>query len=97
NEIRGYLDRFPEIGGVGMGLPGLLSKDRRSVLELPNVAEKMPLRLLDHLEKEFPGMRFRMENDAKCATLGEYQAGKRENLNDFLLVTLGTGIGSGVI
>lgn len=96
-EIRSYLQRFPNIEGIGMGLPGLLSKDRREILELPNIPQVNHLPILDKLEEKFPGIPFRIENDAKCATLGEFRFGKPEDLDNFLLVTLGTGIGSGVI
>lgn len=96
-EIRRYLDKFPGIKGIGLGLPGLLSKDRREILELPNIPRVDRLPLLDRLEQKFPGIPFKMENDAKCATLGELRFGKHKGLDSFLLVTLGTGIGSGVI
>ncbi|QEC53127.1 glucokinase [Anseongella ginsenosidimutans] len=96
-EIGSYLQRFPDIDGIGMGLPGLLSKDRREILELPNIPQAGRLPILDRLEEKFPGIPLKIENDAKCATLGEFRFGKQENLNNFLLVTLGTGIGSGVI
>lgn len=96
-KISAYFEKHPGIQGIGMGFPGLLSKDRKEILELPNIPEVKGLPIMDRLAKKFPGIPMKMENDAKCATLGEYRLGKYQDIRDFLLVTLGTGIGSGVI
>lgn len=96
-EIRSYLEEFPGIEGIGMGLPGLLSKERKEILELPNIDSKDPLPIVDLLSAKFPDVPIKMENDAKCATLGEFYFGNHKDLDNFLLVTIGTGIGSGVI
>ncbi|HYH55041.1 MAG TPA: ROK family protein [Anseongella sp.] len=97
NEIRAYIREFPRIEGIGMGLPGLLSRERKEILELPNIPEVGRLPVVAALSEKFPGLPLKIENDAKCATLGEYHFGKHAGMDDFLLVTIGTGIGSGVI
>lgn len=47
--------------------------------------------------KEFFGARLLLENDARAALIGEWQAGAGRGTSDLAMVTLGTGIGTGVI
>jgi glucokinase len=95
--IKEYLAVYPELKGVGMGYPGLLSADRKEVIFLPNIPKVKDLAIVDILKKEFPKLTIKIENDAKCATLGEYYFGKHKGEDNFMLVTIGTGIGSGAI
>jgi glucokinase len=95
--IKDYTISFPKIKGVGIGFPGLISADRRRVIMLPNIPSVENAPIMDLMEKEFPGLLIKIENDAKCATLGEYHFGENKGLDNFMLITLGTGIGSGAI
>jgi glucokinase len=84
------------IKGIGIGFPGQLSADRKTVLELTNIPSLNGCRVHDLLEKTFPDLRIALENDARCAAMAEYRFGKYEQ-NNFLLITLGTGVGGGFI
>lgn len=95
--ISGYLKELPDIKGIGIGWPGLLSVDRRTVILLPNIPSVVNVPVVDILSKEFPQMTIRIENDAKCAAMGELYFGGDKDLDNFILVALGTGVGSGVI
>jgi glucokinase len=95
--INEYLVSYPGLKGIGIGFPGLLSADRRKVLMLPNIPAIKNLPIVDILKLEFPQLTIKIENDAKCAALGEYYFGDNKGLEDFLLVTLGTGVGSGAM
>lgn len=92
-----HLKAAPEIKGVGIGFPGLLSADRKSVLVLPNVPGVEDVPVVDILKEEFPDLPIRIDNDAKCATMGELHFGEDKNLDNFILITLGTGVGSGAV
>ncbi|HUP85242.1 MAG TPA: ROK family glucokinase [Acidimicrobiales bacterium] len=89
------LARGHDIVGVGVGAPGLV--DARGALRyapnLPGVFE-LPLAgpLADRLAVPVV-----VENDASCAGWGEREAGAGRDRDDVVLVTLGTGIGAGVI
>jgi glucokinase len=96
-EIKNCRVSFPEIKGVGIGFPGLLSADRRKVIMLPNIPSVENVPVMDLLEKELPGLLIKIENDAKCAVLGEYHFGENKGLDNFMLIALGTGVGSGAI
>ncbi len=84
-----------DICSVGIGTPGTVNKD--GVIEFANnlgfvnvEAKKM---LIDRLGIE----NVYVDNDANCAALGEAKAGSGHGAKDFIAVTLGTGVGSGVI
>lgn len=95
--IKEYLNLVPEIKGVGIGWPGLLSVDRKKVILLPNIPAVYDLPIVDILNEEFPSLPVKIENDAKCATIGELYFGNIKDLDNFILVTLGTGVGSGAV
>ncbi len=96
-EIGNYLTQFPDIKGVGMGWPGLLSYDRKKVVYLPNIPTVKDEAIVSFLNSKYPGTLFKIENDAKCAALGEFYFGEHKGIDDFILVALGTGVGSGVV
>jgi glucokinase len=49
------------------------------------------------LNSKYPKVLFKIENDAKCAALGEYYFGAHQGIDNYILVALGTGVGSGVV
>lgn len=86
---------YDEISSIGIGTPGSVNKDTGDIefsnnLKFHNVpAKKM-------LENIF-GKPVFLENDANAAALGEAVAGCGNGVKDFIAVTLGTGVGSGII
>jgi glucokinase len=95
--IKEYLTAHPDIKGVGIGFPGLLSVDRKKVIFLPNIPEVKDMPVVNILKEKFPDLTIKIENDAKCATMGEYYFGDNKGTDNFMLVALGTGVGSGAI
>ncbi len=96
-EIGNYLKDFPSINGVGMGFPGLLSQDRKRVVLMNNIPSVVNAPVVEILNSSFPSVVFRIENDAKCAALGEHYFGDNKGIDNYLMVTLGTGVGGGLI
>lgn len=96
-EVKTMLQEHPEIEGVGIGFPGLVSKDRKRVILLPNVPQVVNEDVVEKFKKEIPSVIVKIENDAKCAALGELQFGEAKGLSDYLFITLGTGVGGGYI
>ncbi|WMJ75074.1 ROK family protein [Cytophagaceae bacterium ABcell3] len=92
--IKDFQQETPGIRGVGIGFPGLLDQAKEKVLFLPNIPNIGEVSVVPYLTKEL-NLPVRIENDANCAALGEYIYGTgKENM---LLMTLGTGIGSGAV
>lgn len=96
-ELKKVLDKNKDIKNVGIGIPGLISKNRRSLLKLANIPSLSGVNLLDELEDLLPGYTFALENDANAACLGEYYFSEHDLPETFLMVTLGTGIGGAAV
>ena len=102
--VKGYLDilagefeKHPEIKEVGMGIPGTISVDRTRCMEVVSIPALDGVELKKHLKDRFPDKEFYLENDANVAALGEYYFSGTKIPENYLFVTLGTGIGSAAI
>jgi glucokinase len=84
------------VAGVGIGSPGPLDLKNGVILATPNIAgmENFPIR---NRVSGGLGIQCVLENDANAAAYGEYICGAGKSANDMVLLTLGTGIGSGII
>jgi glucokinase len=84
-----------KVDGVGVGAPGPLDTRRGIVLLTPNLGwVDMPLR--DRVTEGL-GLPTALDNDANCAVLGEHWRGAAAGTRHALGVTIGTGIGGGII
>lgn len=91
------LKKYPEVKKVGIGLPGLISKNRTTTLEIPAIPDLNGYNLKGELKKRYPSISFYLENDAAAAAIGEYRYGKNNPPENFLFITMGTGIGSALV
>ncbi|MFT5918119.1 MAG: glucokinase [Bacteroidia bacterium] len=85
------------VSKVGIGVPGMISKDRQSTVEMANLPSLNDLDLLPQLKKAYPSISFFLENDANAAALGELYFSETSVPDDFLFITLGTGVGSALV
>jgi glucokinase len=86
----------PEAMRACVGAPGLI--DREGVLRFaPNLGAAAEVPVRAELEQRLPGTAVVVENDANCAAWGEWVAGAALGADDVVMVTLGTGIGGGII
>ena len=84
-----------EIGSVGVGAAGFIDRARSTVLFAPNLAWKdEPLRADLEAQLDLPVV---VENDGNAAAWGEFVYGAGADANDLLLITVGTGVGGGVV
>lgn len=83
-----------QVMGIGLGVPGVLDRRAGTVILSPNLAwHNVPV---TEAFREF-GLPVDMDNDVRCHTLGELHFGAARGFRDFLLITLGTGIGAGIV
>ena len=86
---------FSQIEAVGVGLPGLVDNGAGAVVQTVNMAfDNTPLREIFQREWDVPVF---LGNDANCAAAGEYWAGAAKGCDPAVVVTLGTGIGGGMV
>jgi len=84
-----------QVGAIGMGFPGQVDAKRGSVVRTVNIPIRdLPIAGLIQEKWDVPVY---LGNDADCAALGEYQNFAAQGMESLVLVTLGTGIGTGLI
>lgn len=81
---------------LGVGSPGPLDCRRGRVLEAPNLPGLKGLPLAASLGRAL-GLPVTLDNDARCAAWGEFRLGAGRDCRDMALLTLGTGVGGGII
>lgn len=77
---------------IGMAIPGAVYGDYVDTTNLP----LKNINIYEIVQPHFD-IPIKFENDANCATIGECEAGIGKTVNNFLMITLGTGIGGGII
>ena len=85
-----------QVASVGMGFPGPVDDRKGVVIKTVNIPiRSMPVAEMFH--RHWDGVPVHLGNDADCAALGEYYHYEDKNIESLILVTLGTGIGTGII
>lgn len=85
-----------KIQAIGIGAPGVVSTKKGTVENPPNLPGWNKVNLGKILQKEFK-MKVHVENDANVAAIGEMIFGAGKKILSFVMVTLGTGVGGGII
>ncbi|MBR9917297.1 ROK family protein, partial [bacterium] len=85
-----------EVIGVGMGLPGMVNIEQTIVRNPPNLPGWETVHAAEEISKR-TNLSCRIENDANIAALGSLHFGVGQQYNDFIIITLGTGVGGGII
>jgi len=94
--IAGMRVDFPDIAGVGIGLPGFVDIERGVVHELTNVAGWNDVPLRDILQQRI-GLPVTVENDANAMAYAEYKCGAARGARYVMCITLGTGVGGALV
>lgn len=98
NEVMHMLeanDATDKINGIGVGAPN--ANYYTGIIEnAPNLIWKSPIPLAKMLEEKFD-LPVAITNDANAAAIGEMTYGAARGLKDFIMITLGTGVGSGIV
>ena len=84
-----------EVKGIGIGLPGPVLDDG-TVLQCVNLGWGK-FNVSEKMSEMFHGIEVKVGNDANVAALGEAWKGGGKNFDDIVMVTLGTGVGGGII
>lgn len=86
----------PTVAGIGIGVPGLVDLEENTVLDVTNIPswDAVPLK---ELVSEYFNKKVFVNNDANCFALGEKYFGKGKPYAHFVGLTLGTGMGAGII
>ena len=88
--------RDHELIGVGVGVPGFIRLQEGVIVGSNNLATLDGYPIRDAISKKL-GLPVMLENDANAAALGEWWLGAGKDVDDLVLITLGTGVGGGII
>ena len=84
-----------EILGIGLGVPGVMDT-KAGVITYSNNLQWYDLPIVDLIEKG-TGLNVKITNDANAAALGEAKYGAGKKYKNIIMITLGTGVGGGII
>ena len=88
--------KLRDITGAGLSVPGLIDPENGIILHAYNLGyHDVPIR--SELLKDLPGIKIAMTNDANAAALAELHAGALKGCRNAMLLTIGTGLGAGLI
>jgi glucokinase len=85
-----------ELAGIGIGAPNG-NQHNGTIEQAPNLDWKGVVPVCDLLSEKFPNIPISLTNDANAAAMGEMLFGAAKGYKDFVTITLGTGVGSGVV
>jgi len=98
NQVKSLISPLikPEVTGIGIGVPSVVDIEKGIVYNVVNIPSWERVELKYILEKEFNLPVF-VNNDVNCFVLGEHRYGLARGFSSLVGLTLGTGIGSGII
>lgn len=98
NELIKSISSFElkDVRGIGVGVPGIIDAEKGFIYDLQNLPMWYQLPLAEVLSKKF-SMPVKLNNDAGCYALGHARYGQGRLYRNFVALTLGTGLGMGII
>ncbi|HVZ18510.1 MAG TPA: ROK family protein, partial [Terriglobales bacterium] len=99
HSIKSLMNRLADKGtllGVGMGMPGIIDKRTSMLRESPNLPGWHDYPVRDDLSQRL-GTEVILENDANAAAFGENWLGAGKGYDEMFMITLGTGVGGGIV
>ncbi|MDQ6967538.1 MAG: ROK family protein, partial [Mariprofundaceae bacterium] len=91
-----FIKRQPEIKAVGIGFPGFFIGNSGVLASSPNLPNLHNFKLA-HMLSYVLNLPVTAQNDALCAAIGELHFGAAKGLENLLHITLGTGVGGGLV
>jgi glucokinase len=88
--------RFGDVAAIGIGVPGLVDLRTKRIEIMPNLPDVVGIDLRTHVA-EATKLPVVIDNDANTAVYGEWRCGAARSTRDALYVSVGTGIGAGLI
>lgn len=84
------------VTSIGIGVPGLVDSELGIVFDVMNIPSWKEVALQKHMHERY-GLPIYINNDANCFALGEFYFGKGKGYNSVIGLTIGTGLGAGLI
>ncbi len=94
--LENYGVNINNVAAIGIGSPGVIDSETGTVIAAFNFKGMVNVHLADEINKHF-GKSVYISNDANCAALGEVTSGAAKGYSNAIMITLGTGVGGGLI
>lgn len=94
--IKNWIDKGYKIKGIGIGIPGFFDNNENVIKNCENISSLINAPVVEYIKKTTKIPVF-IDNDATVAAVGEHTFGAGTEFDNFLMVTIGTGIGGGLI
>ena len=94
--VEGLREKHPGIAAVGIGMPGFVDFESGLIHNLSNVPGWKQIHLRDEFQKRVD-LPCQVENDANAMTYAEWKLGAAKGCNHVVALTLGTGVGGGIV
>ncbi len=91
------INEFKDIKGVGISMPGFIDSDTGYMKTAGALANLYEYNLIELLNNKGISIPIHVENDAKCAAISEMANGNAKGVDNFVCITIGTGIGGGIV
>jgi len=95
-KVSANIGKKHKLAGVGIGVPGIIEKRTGRVIKSPNLPDWLNYPAKEEIERRL-GAPVILENDANVAALGEFWMGAARDVDAMCIVTLGTGVGGGIV
>ena len=94
-----FIDQFGESkpSAIGIGIPGIINQKEGNLTQAPNISDVSNFPIFKILEDQLTPIPFVLENDANSAAAGEFWLGSCKDASSMIMLTLGTGLGGGII
>ncbi|TKK71865.1 ROK family protein [Ilyomonas limi] len=86
-----------KVFGMGISIPGIVDSKKKKILSIDNKFNDAPQLDLSAWAKQNWNIPIQLENDARCALIGEWQYGKGKGCDNVVIMTIGTGVGSSAV
>jgi len=96
NEMIANLTDMVQLKGIGIGAPNA-NYHKGTIENAPNLKWKGIIKFSELFRQHYPTLPVSLTNDANAAAMGEMMYGGAKGMKDFIVITLGTGLGSGVV
>lgn len=92
------LSQGENIQDIGIGIPGIIDSKNSIITQAPNISnvDNYPIRKV-LAEKLGNDLNVVIENDANSAAVGEWWKGASKDVNSMIMITMGTGVGGGIV
>ncbi|MFD1466518.1 ROK family protein [Lapidilactobacillus mulanensis] len=88
----------PDVQAIGISFPGFINTETGEAYRAGALGQLDGLNLIDQFKQQLKrDIPVAIENDANCAALAEKLSGNAQDVHDFAVITIGTGIGGGIV